>query len=78
MILELLILLLGIPTGYLIAWLTKDELASGKNYFRILIIASILAGVWFYLSGEFYISWTSTFIFIFSLISFVKSNKSKI
>ena len=73
MLLEILVLFLAIPVGYLIAWLAKDELASGKKYFRILIIISILGIIGFWIYDFSYISWTFSFIFIVSLISFVKA-----
>ena len=75
MILEIVILLLAIPIGYLIAWLAKDELVAGKKWFRVLIILSILISAWFYLIGEKYISWTTGFILIVSLISLIQSKK---
>ena len=78
MFIELLLLIVAIPVGFLIAWLTKDELVSGRKYFRILIIVSILVGVWFWLTGYSYISWTVGFILIVSLVSLVKSDKSKL
>ncbi len=73
MIFEIIILLLAIPVGYLIAWLSYDELAAGRKWFRILIITSILAGIWFYLIGMKHIAFTSGFILIVSLISLIKS-----
>jgi len=77
MLVEIGILLLAIPTGYLIAWLARDELVEGKFWFRVLIILSIFAGLWFYLTGHEYITWTTGFILIVSLISFVKSSDKK-
>jgi len=71
---ELLLLIVAIPVGFLIAWLAKDELVSGKKYFRILIIISIIVGIWFWLTGVFYVGWTMGFIFIVSLISLIKAD----
>ena len=73
MFLEILILLLAIPTGFLIAWLASDELKEGKPWFRVLIISSIIVGIWFYLTDFLYISWTAGFILIVSLISLIKA-----
>ena len=78
MIWEILVLILSIPTGYLIAWLAQDELKEGRKYFRILMIVSLLVGILFWLLGERYIIYTSGFVFIVSLISFMKSNKRKV
>jgi len=77
MILEIIILLLAIPTGFLIAWITGDELTQGKPWFRVLIIISILAGIWFWLAGDSYITWTAGFILIVSLIALIKSEDKK-
>ena len=73
MFLEIIILLFAIPTGFLIAWLARDELVSGKKWFKILIIVSILLGIWFWLAGKSYIVWIAGFIAIVSLISLIKS-----
>lgn len=77
MLVEIGILLLAIPTGYLIAWLARDEIVEGKFWFRVLIILSIVVGLWFYLTGQRYITWTTGFILIVSLISFVKSSDTE-
>jgi hypothetical protein len=73
MLLEIIILLLAIPTGLLIAHLTKDELKTGKKYFKIIIIASLLAAIWFYLTKNIPEALTSTFITLATFISFLKS-----
>jgi hypothetical protein len=77
MILKIFILLLAIPTGFLIAWLSRDELVSGRKYFRILMIVSILGTIWFWLSGMSYISWTLAFVFVVGLVSLIKSEDKK-
>jgi len=74
MVLEWVILLLAIPSGFLIAWLARDELVVGRKWFRVLIVMSILLGIWFYLGDVIYVSWTAGFIFIVSLISLMKSS----
>jgi len=77
MFLEIIILILAIPAGFLIAWLSRDELVSGRKYFRILMIISILGVIWFWLSGMNYISWTLAFVFVVSLVSLIKSEDKK-
>ncbi|MCH7568814.1 MAG: hypothetical protein IIA87_05320 [Nanoarchaeota archaeon] len=74
---EIIILALAVPSGFLIAWLAKDELIQGRKWFRILIISSILFGIWFYLIGQSYIVWVFGFILIVSLIGLIKSNDKK-
>lgn len=73
MILELLILACAIPVGFVIAWFARDELTEGRKWFRILVIASILFGIWFYLIGMIPEMYGSLFVGIVSFVSFVKS-----
>ena len=78
MIFEIIILILAIPTGLLIAKLTKEELKPGRKYFAALIIVSILATIWFYLTKFKVEALTSAFIAISTLISYVKSFNKKL
>jgi len=41
----ILFLLLGIPIGSYLAKRTKEELKSGKKWFRLIIIVSLIGGV---------------------------------
>lgn len=75
--LNVLLLLLAIPVGYLIAWLCKDELVAYRRYFRILIIVGIIGGIGFWLYGLITESLTMWFVAIISLVSFVLSGKKK-
>lgn len=77
MLLETIILAWGIPAGFLIAWLARDELVDGQKWFKILIILSFILGIWLYLTGFYAGAWTSGFIVIVSLISLVKSRDKK-
>ena len=72
MIAELIILVMGIPIGYLIAWLARDELVSGRVWFYVLIFASIFLGGFFIFYKEFYIVWTCGFVIIASVIGIWK------
>ena len=69
---EIILLILAVPVGYLISNMAKDELKSGKKWFRILIIASILGAIGFYLYGNKTIAFTMIFIFIVGFISFIR------
>jgi hypothetical protein len=46
-IIGVVLLALGIPIGNLLAKVTKEELKSGKKYFKILIILSLIGAVVF-------------------------------
>ena len=72
MFLQILLLLIAIPIGFLIKYLTPEELKSGQKYFKAIIIVSIIAGVFFFIEEETYITWTSAFIVIVALISLKK------
>ena len=74
---ELLLLILAIPAGYLIAYLARDELIVGRKWFRILIILGLIAGTWFYLIGNKPVSLGSWFVGIMALVSLIKSNDKK-
>jgi len=45
LLIGIVILVLGFPIGDLIARLTKEELSSGKNYFKILILIGLIGGL---------------------------------
>lgn len=77
MIAELIILILAIPSGYLIAWLARDELIQGRKWFHALIILSVIVGIIFYLLKISYIAWASVFIIIICLISLIKRKDKK-
>ncbi|MBI5804020.1 hypothetical protein HY450_02140 [Candidatus Pacearchaeota archaeon] len=73
MIAELIVLLLAFPLGYLISWMTKEELVSGRKWFKVLIILSVAVGGWFALLGNFVVTLTSGFVLIVSLVSLMES-----
>lgn len=77
MIIEIILLVLAIPVGYLIAWITRDELVDGRRWFKILIIASIALALVFWFYGFGYISLSCLFITIVSFISLIKSRDRK-
>ena len=74
MIIELILLILAVPAGFLIAWLGRDELVDGKKWFKGLIISSVVLAGLLWLFGLDYISLTLGFIAIASFISVIKSN----
>jgi hypothetical protein len=73
MIFEVIVLLLAIPTGYLIAYWANDELVSGRKWFKIIFVLCILLGIIF----SFFADWTVVlslgFILVVSGISLWKS-----
>ncbi|MAE49635.1 hypothetical protein CMI48_02290 [Candidatus Pacearchaeota archaeon] len=50
MLVELLVLVLGIPVGLLLAWLCRDELAAGRKYLQWLLVGCVVVGVAFLFS----------------------------
>jgi len=42
-----LILLTAIPAGFLLAWLTKEELKDGRKWFKLIIALSLAGSVVF-------------------------------
>ncbi|HLC53407.1 MAG TPA: hypothetical protein VJK03_02590 [Candidatus Nanoarchaeia archaeon] len=73
MIIELIILALAIPVGFLIAWQARDELLEGRKWFIVLIACSFLVGLAAFIKEEIAIGLTCSFMFIVSLISYWKS-----
>jgi len=71
------ILILAVPAGYLIAWLSRDELVDGRAWFIALGFLSFLTGMVFYLKGRAHITLTSFFILIVSAVSLIKSKDKK-
>ena len=72
---QIILLALAIPVGYLIAWMAKDELKVGRKYFKILVIGSLLGVIWFWMTKQYVISWSLGFVGIVALISLMKSGK---
>ena len=68
---------LSVPIGFLIAYLARDELIDGRKWFEILFILGFLFGVGLYLYGLKYGSYTSLFIAVISLISYILSFNKK-
>lgn len=73
MLLEVVIILLAIPVGFLIAYWANDELVPGRRWFKLMIILSIVLGAYFLYVGNLPILLTTTFILIVAAISFWKS-----
>ncbi len=80
-ILIFLVSLSGYPWGLLLANLTKEELKSGRLFFKIILVLSILAIIisLFFLKAENLILFIAIMIFIFllTLASFIKSKGIK-
>ena len=70
------VLLLAFPSGYLLAWLARDELVAGRKYFFALAIVSILSTIpiTVFVSFKLPIILTLFFIAIISLIAVWKSH----
>ena len=73
MIIELIILILSIPCGLLLAWLSRDELIYGRIWFKKITIFFAILSVFFYIYGKKDYGFTSLFISITVMISHIKS-----
>lgn len=70
MIVEILILALAIPVGFLIAYLARDELIAGRKWFLALALLSVLFGIFSYLFlGNLEVALSCYFVSIVSLVS---------
>ena len=45
LLIGLVILILGIPIGNILARFTKEELADGEKYFKILIVVCLIGAI---------------------------------
>ncbi|HLF53813.1 MAG TPA: hypothetical protein VI544_01410 [Candidatus Nanoarchaeia archaeon] len=75
MIIEIILLILAVPVGFLIAWMARDELKNGRKWFRAIFITFFSFGGLFWIYGLDYLALTCAFIAIVGLISFIKGNK---
>ena len=71
LIIGILILALGIPIGKLLAYSTKEELRSGKKWFKLLVIISSVGAIIFLILGN------DTLLFGLLLIAIVTSQSLK-
>jgi hypothetical protein len=77
MLYGIIILVLGIPVGFLIAWMCRDELVVGRKWFKILTVAGFVIGLFFWFIGERVVAWTCGFVMVVSFVSYVKSFDKK-
>ena len=77
MLLEILILICAVPAGYLISYLTKEELVAGRKWFVAIIIISFLTGLLFFMAKNYVITWTAGFVIIATFISLIKGYDKK-
>jgi hypothetical protein len=68
---------MSVPTGYLLAWLCRDELIDGQKWFYAIVICSVMFGGWFFLIGERVIGESCLFIAVVGFISLMKSSDKK-
>lgn len=77
MLFEIIILILAIPSGFLISWLCREELVSGRKWFKILIVLSVALGIGCGLFGYYAAAWTMGFAAVVSMVSYWKSFDGK-
>ena len=79
-IISIAVLLLALPLGYLLAWLTREELVQGRLAFALLIPASaVLAAAFLFLGIEPKLPMVFSLLFIFmvSIVCMLKSYDKK-
>lgn len=64
---------LALPVGYLISYMSRDELVVGRKWFVLLLGVFAVLGVGSYVLGEHLLVWTSVFIFLTGGVSLWKS-----
>lgn len=73
----LIVVLLAVSTGFLIAYLAKDELVAGRKWFSWIFIIGLLAGICFFITNKISESYSFIFLAIICLISYLKSFDKK-
>ena len=76
-ILALLLIALTFPVGFWIAWLARDELTSGRKWFRILVIVGIAILIVSLYFREYATAGTGATIIIIAGIAYWKSFDKK-
>lgn len=69
------VLALGIPIGDLLARKTKEELHSGKKWFALIVVLSLLAGIIGLIFGNDWIMFSMFFIALVTSRSLKKRKK---
>ncbi|MBS3077170.1 hypothetical protein J4233_02760 [Candidatus Pacearchaeota archaeon] len=73
MIVEIIILALAVPAGFLLAYWANDELVSGRGWFRLIMGLCLILGEVFTFLENWTIVLTLGFILIATLISYWRS-----
>ncbi len=71
LLIGIILLVLGIPIGNFLAKMTKEELHSGKKYFKIIILLSSVGAVVFLILGN------DALLFAFLFVAIVTSRNLK-
>ena len=77
LILTLILLVLSIPTGFLIAYMARDELVQGRKWFITLILLSLFTGIVLLIARSYAGVLACLFIVMVALISYKKSFDAK-
>ena len=77
MIFEIILLILSIPSGFLIAWLCKDELIKGRFWFLVIFYFGIIVGSIFFHAENYVVMNSCFFISSISIVSYCKSYDRK-
>jgi len=71
---EIGLLVLAVPVGFLIAWLAKEELRVGRKWFWAICGVSAALAVLFFVLKMDYLVWTFCFIVISTAVSIWKAH----
>ena len=72
-LLLIVVLISSIPAGFILSWLTKEELKAGKKWFVIVIIASLILGFITLKLNIYYLALTFLYILIVTGICWKKA-----
>jgi hypothetical protein len=77
LLIEIIVLLLGIPIGFLLSWMARDELVIGRQWFRMMLIVSSGMAMLFFLMRDYVygriFGFSISFIFIVTAVAYLMS-----
>jgi hypothetical protein len=75
MLTELLVLVLGIPVGLLLAYLSRDELVVGRKWLRIVVGVGVVGGLVSLEYGDVQFAVALGFVGVMALVSLFVSGR---
>jgi len=76
-ILLIIVSLLGIPVGFLLKKFTKEEMKSGRKWFKLISLAAVLSFIFGVVMGDAVIVVSSIFLFFIAAVPLWKKSGNR-